>query len=250
MAREEPAGISEFTAADALEVDQELQQLREEQKLKFQELTERFIKEIITREDVISKRAFLESGPKDLKACLEQAVRATSHAKLAEKRIELAKQRIIKAARDLLRQDPQVLVIGEIRDEETAAIAVQAAFTGHLVLSTLHAGSCAGVFERMLGMCHDRYAAVSAVDLVVNQRLIRSLCPECSGSGCGNCLQTGYQGRRPLVEWIRVDDALRKRLRTHRANPIKAPSTLEDEAAILVRRKITSRNEVRRMFAK
>src|SRR5262245_18815660 len=78
-----------------------------------------------------------------------------------------------KAARHLLRQDPQVLVLGEIRDDETANLAVRAGLTGHLVISTLHAGSCKGVFERLLVMCRDHYAVWSAVALVLNQRLIR-----------------------------------------------------------------------------
>src|SRR5213078_1998525 len=78
-----------------------------------------------------------------------------------------------KAARHLLRQDPQVLVIGEIRDEETVNIAVRAALTGHLVISTLHAGSCKGVFERLLVLCADHSAVAAAVELVLNQRLVR-----------------------------------------------------------------------------
>src|SRR5882724_10334446 len=97
-----------------------------------------------------------------------------------------------KAARHLLRQDPQVLVIGEIRDEETANIAVRAALTGHLVISTLHAGSCRSVFERLLVMCPDHFAVASVVGLVLNQRLIRRLCPTCRGDGCESCLRTGY----------------------------------------------------------
>ena len=89
-----------------------------------------------------------------------------------------------KAARHLLRQDPQVLVIGEIRDEETANIAVRAALTGHLVISTLHAGSCQGVFERLMVLCTDHSAVASSLELVLNQRLLRRLCAECSGKGC------------------------------------------------------------------
>src|SRR5204863_5687764 len=85
------------------------------------------------------------------------------------------------AARHLLRQDPQVLVIGEIRDDETASLAVRAALTGHLVISTLHAGSCKGVLERLLVMCQDKYAVISALSLIVNQRLLRKLCEACGG---------------------------------------------------------------------
>ena len=81
-----------------------------------------------------------------------------------------------RAARHLLRQDPQVLIIGEIRDEATAQLAIRAGLTGHLVISTLHAGSCKGVFERLLALCADPSAVASAVELVLNQRLIRQVC--------------------------------------------------------------------------
>src|SRR5258706_9534 len=81
-----------------------------------------------------------------------------------------------KAARHLLRQDPQVLVIGEIRDEETANIAVRAALTGHLVISTLHAGSCKGVVEPLLVLCKDHSAGASSVGLVLDQRLVTEPC--------------------------------------------------------------------------
>ena len=114
-----------------------------------------------------------------------------------------------RAARHLLRQDPQVLIIGEIRDEATAQLAVRAGLTGHLVISTLHAGSCRGVFERLLVMCADHSAVASAVELVLNQRLIRKVCSACDGAGCDACLHTGYQGRVPLVEWLRVDETMR-----------------------------------------
>ena len=101
-----------------------------------------------------------------------------------------------RAARHLLRQDPQVLIIGEIRDEATAQLAVRAGLTGHLVISTLHAGSCQGVFERLLAMCADHSAVASAVELVLNQRLIRKVCSACDGAGCETCLHTGYQRPR------------------------------------------------------
>src|SRR5712672_2377104 len=117
-----------------------------------------------------------------------------------------------KASRHLLRQDPQVLVIGEIRDEETANIAVRAALTGHLVITTLHAGSCKGVFERLLVLCSDHSAVASSVELVLNQRLVRRLCEACSGKGCLECLGTGYRGRMPLVESLRLNDELRRRI--------------------------------------
>lgn len=153
-----------------------------------------------------------------------------------------------KAARHLLRQDPQVLVIGEIRDEETAAIVVRAAATGHLVLSTLHAGSCGGVLERLLMLCPDVHAVTAAIELILNQRLIRRLCPECRGRGCPACLHTGYRGRVPLVEWYRVDDASRRELREHRAVAVQPRQTLRAAAQELVEAGVTDARECERVL--
>ena len=153
-----------------------------------------------------------------------------------------------KAARHLLRQDPQVLVIGEIRDEETANIVVRATLTGHLVISTLHAGSCRGVFERMLVMCPDRSAVAAAVEMILNQRLMRRLCAACQGAGCEVCLRTGYQGRAPVVEWLRVDDALRGRLRRGEGEAVAPPRLLEQSARELLQRGLSNQAEYRRVF--
>ena len=153
-----------------------------------------------------------------------------------------------KAARHLLRQDPQVLMIGEIRDEETASIAVRASLTGHLVISTLHAGSCKGVFERLLVLCHDHSAVATSVELVLNQRLVRRLCRECSGKGCAVCLQTGYRGRVPLVEWLRVDDAHRRRIIERQLDTLAAQPSLFDHAHALVQARLTDKAEVERVL--
>ncbi|HYV26427.1 MAG TPA: ATPase, T2SS/T4P/T4SS family, partial [Candidatus Eisenbacteria bacterium] len=153
-----------------------------------------------------------------------------------------------RAARHLLRQDPQVLVIGEIRDEETANLTVRAALTGHLVISTLHAGSCKGVFERLLVLCPDRSAIASAVSLVVNQRLMRTLCRDCSGAGCAVCLQTGYKGRVPLVEWIRVNEALRAQIRLGDLQPVAPQRALEESARELLQRGVSNEAELLRVF--
>jgi type II secretory ATPase GspE/PulE/Tfp pilus assembly ATPase PilB-like protein len=153
-----------------------------------------------------------------------------------------------KAARHLLRQDPQVLVIGEIRDEETANIAVRAALTGHLVISTLHAGSCRGVFERLLVMCPDRFAVASVVGLVLNQRLIRRLCPACHGDGCEGCLRTGYKGRAPLTEWVKPDESMRERLRNQDTTTIAPSLSLETSGRALVERGVTNDAELRRIL--
>lgn len=153
-----------------------------------------------------------------------------------------------KAAKHLLRQDPQVLVLGEIRDEETARIAVRAAFTGHLVISTLHAGSCKGVFERLFDMCDDRYAVLSALDMIINQRLIRKICQECVGKGCDSCFGTGFRGRLPVVEWLLVDEECRSRVRDQGPASGSSDVSLQDAAKTLVTQGVTSAAEYRRMF--
>ena len=153
-----------------------------------------------------------------------------------------------RAARHLLRQDPQVLIIGEIRDEATAQLAVRAGLTGHLVISTLHAGSCKGVFERLLAMCADHSAVASAVELVLNQRLIRKVCSACEGGGCETCLHTGYQGRVPLVEWLRVTEILRDQIRRHELSALAPVQTLEASARSLVSQGVTNEAEFKRVF--
>jgi type II secretory ATPase GspE/PulE/Tfp pilus assembly ATPase PilB-like protein len=114
--------------------------------------------------------------------------------------------------RSLLRQDPEVIMIGEVRDPETADIAVQAALTGHLVFSTLHAGSACGVIGRLLDMGVEPYLLTSGLRAVLNQRLVRRLCPDCSGrlAGCDRCARTGYRGRLLLAELLTFDDPLRQ----------------------------------------
>jgi type II secretory ATPase GspE/PulE/Tfp pilus assembly ATPase PilB-like protein len=153
-----------------------------------------------------------------------------------------------KAARHLLRQDPQVLVIGEIRDEETANIGIRAALTGHLVISTLHAGSCKGVLERLMVLCADRSAIAASVSLILNQRLMRKVCAQCEGKGCADCLQTGYQGRAPVVEWLRVDDECRVRIRSNELQSIAPAHSLEQSARALVQAGITNQAEQQRIL--
>ncbi|MBI3877205.1 MAG: Flp pilus assembly complex ATPase component TadA [Verrucomicrobia bacterium] len=152
------------------------------------------------------------------------------------------------AARHLLRQDPQVLVLGEIRDDETAGLAVRAALTGHLVISTLHAGSCRGVFERLLVMCPDRHAVIASVALVLNQRLMRRRCAACAGKGCATCLQTGFHGRSPVAEWLRVDDALRSALRERGADGVPSVKHLRDAALELCRQEVSNEAELHRIL--
>jgi len=152
------------------------------------------------------------------------------------------------AARHLLRQDPQVLVIGEIRDEETANTCVRAALTGHLVISTLHAGSCRGVFERLLVLCKDHSAVASSAELILNQRLVRKLCAACSGRGCKDCLGTGYHGRVPLVEGFRLDAAARRAVAAANIEDLNARPTLEDCARACVASGQTNLAEMQRVL--
>ena len=123
------------------------------------------------------------------------------------------------ALRSLLRQDPQVLMIGEIRDAETAKIAVEAGLTGHFLMSTMHSGTPAGGFLRLLEMGIEPYQVTSSVSAILNQRLVRKLCPKCKrkskgglfeAAGCAECLETGYRGRVLISEIVELDGELRK----------------------------------------
>jgi general secretion pathway protein E len=153
-----------------------------------------------------------------------------------------------RAARHLLRQDPQVLVIGEIRDDETANLAVRAALTGHQVIATLHAGSCRGVFERLLVMCADPSAVAASVEMVLNQRLLRRVCRECAGRACPQCLQTGYRGRLPLVEVLFVNESMRRRLINRDLRESTAKPSLAERARDLVQAGFTNQAEVERVL--
>ncbi|MBL9172455.1 MAG: Flp pilus assembly complex ATPase component TadA [Verrucomicrobiales bacterium] len=152
------------------------------------------------------------------------------------------------ATRHLLRQDPQVLALGEIRDDETAALAVRAALTGHLVLSTLHAGSCRGVLDRLRGMVPDATALAASPTLILNQRLVRRTCTECSGRGCDRCVGTGYRGRLPLTEFLRCDDAVRSSIRRGDVSGLEPERPLRVVAEELCKRGLTTPGECQRVL--
>ncbi len=124
------------------------------------------------------------------------------------------------ALRSLLRQDPQVLMIGEIRDAETARIAIEAALTGHFLMSTMHSGTPAAGFLRLLEMGIEPYQVTSSVCAILNQRLVRKLCNKCKkksektgffeAAGCKDCLDTGYKGRVLISEIVELNSELRK----------------------------------------
>ena len=140
--------------------------------------------------------------------------------------------------RTILRQDPDVIMVGEIRDSETAEIAIQAALTGHLVFSTLHTNDAPGAVVRLLDMGIQPFLTASAVIGVVSQRLVRTICPECKefyrpsrevlkmldappgvtelahGRGCDFCRNTGYKGRSGIYEVFELDDDVRRLILT------------------------------------
>jgi general secretion pathway protein E len=111
--------------------------------------------------------------------------------------------------RAILRQDPDVILVGEIRDRETMEIALQAALTGHLVLATLHTNDAASALTRLLDMGAEPYLIASSVVAVLAQRLVRRVCAACGGTGCAPCRETGLRGRTGLHELLVLDDAAR-----------------------------------------
>ncbi|KAA3634533.1 MAG: type II secretion system protein GspE [Proteobacteria bacterium] len=180
--------------------------------------------------------------------------------------------------RSILRQDPDVILIGEIRDFETAEIAVQASLTGHLVLSTLHTNSAVGAVTRLIDMGVEPFLISSSLLAVLAQRLVRRLCPNCKvadepddrerallgevvernasvyrPTGCEQCDFSGYRGRLGIFELLRVDDAM-KRLIHDRASETdmldvvrrQSPSLLDDGIA-KIRQGATTFDEVLRV---
>ncbi len=105
---------------------------------------------------------------------------------------------------------PDVIMVGEIRDAETARIAIQASLTGHLVFSTLHTNDAATAVTRLLDLGVEPYLVASSVSAVLAQRLLRLTHPACGGHGCDACLHSGYRGRTAIFELIAVDDAIRE----------------------------------------
>jgi general secretion pathway protein E len=112
--------------------------------------------------------------------------------------------------RSILRHDPDRIMVGEIRDPETAEIAVQSALTGHLVYTTVHANNAIDVLGRFRHMGVDSYNLVSALNGVLAQRLVRVFCKECKAKGCGQCRGTGFRGRRAIGELLVLNDELRE----------------------------------------
>jgi general secretion pathway protein E len=186
-----------------------------------------------------------------------------------------------KGLRSIVRQDPDVILVGEIRDLETAEIAIQSALTGHLVFSTLHTNDSASAVTRLIDMGIERFLVTSSVIAILAQRLVRVICKECKeaytpdneslqsigisperldgkkiyrGRGCPACLQTGYKGRNGIFEFMILDDAIKNViLKTSDANAIKRTAveqgmtTIRQDGAQKVLDGITTIEEVFRV---
>jgi general secretion pathway protein E len=182
------------------------------------------------------------------------------------------------ALRAFLRQDPDVLMVGEIRDRETAEIAIQASLTGHLLLSTLHTNSAAAAITRLLDMGIDDYLLTSTLQVVLGQRLVRKLCAQCKeayepskdvlarlsvlqesptwyrANGCVQCQGTGYRGRTTIIEALTLSDAIRSQVLSRSDANIIERIAIEEGMRTLfghglerVATGITSIDEVRRV---
>ena len=176
--------------------------------------------------------------------------------------------------RALLRQDPDILMVGEIRDKETAEIVVKASLTGHLVFSTLHSNDSLGCINRLVNLGIDSYLLSLVLQMVVSQRLVRKLCPHCkkedenykeklkslnlseekyknikfyTSAGCDKCMGTGYIGRIPVFEIIYFDDILKDMLAQKKE--IKQNfKTLLDDAMDKAKESLTSLDEIMRQL--
>jgi type IV pilus assembly protein PilB len=166
-----------------------------------------------------------------------------------------------RALRTFLRQDPDIVMVGEIRDLETAQIAIQASLTGHLVLSTLHTNDAPGAVTRLVDMGIEPFLLASTLEAVLAQRLVRRICPSCkaaflpgeillrqldidpavcrgrpfySGAGCAECHDTGYKGRLGIFEFLRMTDPLRE-LVVRGASLVEVRQTAMEEGMIALR---------------
>ncbi|MGN0891713.1 MAG: GspE/PulE family protein [Oligosphaeraceae bacterium] len=170
--------------------------------------------------------------------------------------------------RAIVRQDPDVVLVGEIRDKETAEIAIHASLTGHLVLSTLHTNDAAGAISRLVEMGVEGFLISSALLAVASQRLVRRICPECGGKGflgeptpqeprgrrCRNCMGSGYRGRIAIFELMRINDALREAINSHQDTSVlnqiarrHGMRSLREDGMLKVQKGLTTEAEVMRV---
>jgi type IV pilus assembly protein PilB len=175
-----------------------------------------------------------------------------------------------RALRAFLRQDPDRIMVGEIRDLETAQISIQASLTGHLVFTTLHTNDAPGAITRLIDMGVEPFLISSTLEAVLGQRLPRRICPDCRatyepnetelselalsrrdlgeqnfyyGKGCDACNQTGYKGRKGIFEWMKVTDPLRELINE------RAPTVTLKEKAIELGMVTLRQDGLRSIFA-
>jgi type IV pilus assembly protein PilB len=177
--------------------------------------------------------------------------------------------------RSILRHDPDVILVGEMRDQETVQIALSAALTGHLVLTTLHTTTAAGAIPRLLDMGAEPFIVASAISLIASQRLVRALCNQCrtpvtlpkaaaerfnltdatvyGPKGCSSCRQTGYRGRQGIFEFLPVTEqivaCIYERKSSEDIRRVAGRPTLLDDGLRKVRAGVTSLDEVLRVIA-
>ncbi len=156
--------------------------------------------------------------------------------------------------RSIVRQDPDIIMVGEIRDIETAQISTNISLTGHLLLSTLHTNSALGAIPRLIDMKVDPYLIASTLSLVIAQRLVRKICIECKGIGCADCGTIGYKGRTVIAETLVIDDELRQYIMSHisindldKYAKSKGMITMYEDGMEKVEKGITSREEILRV---
>jgi type IV pilus assembly protein PilB len=183
--------------------------------------------------------------------------------------------------RAILRQDPDIIAVGEIRDGETAEIAMRSAITGHVVLSTIHTNDAVGTIERLHDIGVEPYLIASALKGIISQRLVRRICPNCRrpytpseeeledlglhpepgmqfyrGEGCPHCFNSGYKGRIAVFEMLPVNRAVREMISARAGREtieqaLKAPESgfvsLRENAIRLVKEGVTTCEEVLRV---
>ncbi|HEY3861115.1 MAG TPA: GspE/PulE family protein [Verrucomicrobiae bacterium] len=206
---------------------------------------------------------------------IEYQMRGVNQIQVSEK----AGLTFARGLRSILRHDPDVILIGEIRDQETAQIAVQASLTGHLVFSTLHTNDAPGALTRLVDMNVEPYLVASSLEAVLAQRLVRVLCPECKtedtstttaalkelvgiasnvkiyrGVGCQACRNTGYHGRHGIFEWMDLTSEIRQMvLKSSSSGEIREAAvrdgmrSLSDDGWRLIGMGITTPEEVMRV---
>ena len=163
-----------------------------------------------------------------------------------------------RALRSILRHDPDVIMIGEIRDRETAEIAIQSALTGHLVLATLHTNDALSAVTRLVDMGIEPYMVSAALRATMAQRLVRQLCTHCSEAGvpkgCARCGHTGYKGRFGIYELVTIEADLQRQIAEHGDLPSwpelsasKGVRPMRDDGLLKVARGLTTRSEVLRV---